>query len=251
MTNKRLLKILALITAIILICGLCVFANMFVGNPVSRLIVYKKAEEYLETHYLETPYFVNKVDYSFKDGSYYARISAPGSADNYFNISYNSSGRLIYCDYETLVENRLNVAYRLMNEYRERMIPIIKLAVRDAGANGILNFDDDSSLRSSDLELDRVYDVMELGRLGGSISADISDSDITPQNAAKYLLHIKKTVEDCGGAFADINLTIRSDDDAASRLYLFDFPYSEIYEEGLAERIEAAIEKAQPDYQDK
>lgn len=249
MTKKKLLKITALITAVILICGLCVFANMLVGNPVSKLLALRSAKKYLETHYLDTPYFVDEVNYSFKDGRYYARISSPDSMDNYFNIGYNSFGRQQYCDYVTLVTNRQNTVYRLINEYRDSIVPILKIAVKDGDVNGILNFDYDSEhntgcLRASELELDGVYDVMELGKVAGNIYVYVDSDDATPQAAAKYLMDIKKTVDESGGKFYKINFSIRSDDSTSQRLYLFDFPYCEIYEDGLAERVKKAIDES-------
>lgn len=250
--NKKLLKIAAFITAVLLIIGLCVLANMFVGNPVSRILASKAAEEYLEKNFPDTPYFVDKVDYSFKDGSYYARILLPGSRDNNFNIGFSPLGERQYCDYETLVKNRQNTAYRLIDEYSSSAEPILRTIVEDGYVNCNLVFDDGSrdtnGLRTSDLELDGVYDVMELGRQIGCVTAYILTDDITPQTAAKYLLDIKKAMDDAGAGFSKVDLTLRWSDgtvlDTTQTLYLFDFPYSEIYEDNLAKRIQDAIDKA-------
>ena len=47
--KKKILKILALVLALALIAGICVFANSLVGNPVSKMLVTKTAEKYLES----------------------------------------------------------------------------------------------------------------------------------------------------------------------------------------------------------
>lgn len=247
MKNKKLLKTAAFLTAVILIIGLCILANMFVGNPVSRIIASIAAEKYLESSFGDTAYFVDKVDYSFKDGRYYARISSPDSIDNHFNIAFSPLGEQGYCDYENLVKNRENTVYRLNNEYRSSVVPILRTIVKDGDVNGLLNFDDDTGcLQASDLELDGVYDVMELGRQIGCITAYISTDDVTPEAAAKYLLDIKKVMDDAGAGFSKVNLTLRWSDGTvlvpSQMIYLFDFPYSEIYEENLDKRIQDLID---------
>ena len=248
---------MAFLTAVILIIGLCILANMFVGNPVSRIIASKAAEKYIGENFEDTPYFVDKVDYSFEDGRYYARISSPDSIDNHFNISFSPLGEQGYCDYETLVKNRENTVYRLNNEYRSSVVPILKKIVKDGDVNGFLDFvldfggdagDNTGCLYASDLELDGVYDVMELGRQIGRISAYILTDDVTPEAAAKYLLAIKKAMDDAGAGFSEVNLTLRWSDGTVlnplQTIYLFDLPYSEIYEENLDKRIQDMIDKA-------
>ena len=44
--KKKVLKVLALIVAIALIIGIGLFANALVGNPVSKFLATKSAEEH-------------------------------------------------------------------------------------------------------------------------------------------------------------------------------------------------------------
>ena len=44
--KKKVLKVLALILAIVLIIGIGLFANALVGNPVSKFLATKGAEEH-------------------------------------------------------------------------------------------------------------------------------------------------------------------------------------------------------------
>ena len=49
--KKKILKVLALIVAIALIIGIGRFANALVGNPVSKYLATKTANEYIAKTY--------------------------------------------------------------------------------------------------------------------------------------------------------------------------------------------------------
>ena len=84
--KKRILKISAFCLAIVLIFGVCWFANGLVGNPVSKMMAGSAAKKYLETNYPNTDYEVQEVSYSFKDGGYYAHVVTPSSMDGNFTL---------------------------------------------------------------------------------------------------------------------------------------------------------------------
>ena len=48
--KKRIMKISALCLAIVLIIGVCWFANGLVGNPISKKMARNSAEKHLETN---------------------------------------------------------------------------------------------------------------------------------------------------------------------------------------------------------
>ena len=79
--SKKFWKRLAVIVAILMIVALAVFANAFIGNPVSKMLAQNTAEEILKTKYKNKDYQIDDVVYSFKDGYYHARISSPSSID--------------------------------------------------------------------------------------------------------------------------------------------------------------------------
>ena len=89
---------------------------------------------------------------------------------------------------------------------------------------------------------------MELGRQLGRISASILTDDVTPKAAAKHLLAINKAMDGAGAGLSEVNLTLRWSDgtvlNPSQTIYLFDLPYSEIYEENLDKRIQDMIDKA-------
>ena len=47
--KKKWLKIAALVVALVIIAGLCVFANALVGNPVSKWLATRTAEKCMVT----------------------------------------------------------------------------------------------------------------------------------------------------------------------------------------------------------
>ena len=72
-----ILKISALCLAIVLIVGVCWFANGLVGNPISKIMAHHSAVKYIETKYPNTDYVIEEVSYNFKDGGYYAHVISP------------------------------------------------------------------------------------------------------------------------------------------------------------------------------
>ena len=79
--SKKFWKRLAVVVAVLMIVVLAVFANAFMGNPVSKMLAQNTAEEILKTKYKNKDYQIDDVVYSFKDGYYHAKISSPSSID--------------------------------------------------------------------------------------------------------------------------------------------------------------------------
>ena len=119
MNRKKILKITALIVALVLLGGLAWFANGMIGNPISRHLATKTATKHLEANYSDTTYKIDEVIYSFKDGHYYARVSSPDSIDGDFSIEINMLGKLIDDHYDTYVADGTNTARRLDMDYRQ------------------------------------------------------------------------------------------------------------------------------------
>ena len=69
--KKKVLKIFALVLAIILIIGIGLFANALVGNPVSKYLATKSAEEHLAKNYSDKDFVIEEVNYDFKTGGYH------------------------------------------------------------------------------------------------------------------------------------------------------------------------------------
>ncbi len=117
--TKKFCKRLAVVVAIMMIVVLAVFANAFMGNPVSKMLAQNTAfmgnpvskmlaqntaEEILKTKYKNKDYQIDDGVYSFKDGYYHARIYSPSSIDSKFNLIINMFGKLEYDEYASITD---------------------------------------------------------------------------------------------------------------------------------------------------
>ena len=80
--KKKVLKIIALIIAIALIVTVCWFANALCGNPISKWLAQKAADAYLDEHYKDTDFYIERLGFSFKSTDYYAHVRSETSIAN-------------------------------------------------------------------------------------------------------------------------------------------------------------------------
>ena len=116
--KKRTLKIIAAVTAFVILGGLGWFANAMVGNPVSKMLAARAAEKHLEETYAGTDYYIERISFNFKDGNYHAFIKSPTSMDTEFSLSITMLGELQLDTYEDVADG-FNTARRLEQEYRK------------------------------------------------------------------------------------------------------------------------------------
>ena len=98
--KKKVLKILAFLTALALITGIVLFSTALMGNPVSRFLARQTAVRHLKETYPGTDYYIEDVNYDFKTSGYYARISSPTSIDTRFTLYFDMLGHLKYDSYD-------------------------------------------------------------------------------------------------------------------------------------------------------
>lgn len=266
--KKRILKISAFCLAIVLIIGICSFANGLVGNPISKMMARHTAEQHLKTNYPETDYDIEEISYSFKDGGYYAHIVSPSSMDSHFTLRISMSGKLTYDDYSSRVENHGNTANRLYFEYREMVDSVLKSYAFPYDISmgyGSLEFDReageeeiDGTLRRSDLVNDKFYNVSELGKTNGKLVLYIDDQTVTNENAAAILLKTKELMDSAGISFHSIHFILRYPPYDATKSYsrpegeisIRKILYTDIYEEGMTERVVQAVEDTKNYYEE-
>lgn len=113
---KKLLKVLAGITAILLIGVLFFITSAFVGNPITAMRADRAVKKYLEENYSFLDLEVEKARYNFKDGSYIARAWSKTNIDIHFPIYYRD-GKILRDDYNSHVLGMFNTLQRLSEEY--------------------------------------------------------------------------------------------------------------------------------------
>lgn len=264
--KRKGLRIAALVAALVLIAGVGLFANEVVGNPISKMLARNTAERHLEENYAGTDFYIERVSYSFKDCNYYVYIESPGSIDSSFTICVSRSGKLKWDSYEDRVLNMQNTADRLSMEYRRMVDEVLdgpKISfMHDIGygdlviisreyidMEGVVEY----VIPAQELELDGQYDVRELGARAGKLVLYVQDESVTVERAAEILLEVKSVMDEAEVPFfaTDFVLQYPKNEDSTwpeGRVEVIEFLWSDIYEEGMAERVRAADEAARAYY---
>lgn len=250
-----------------LLVFVCWILNGLYGNPISHMLASSAAERHLAEVYGQTDYYIEQVQYSFKDGKYHARILSPTSADTVFSLRLTMTGELIGDSFEN-VTSGFNTARRLEEAYRELTDTLLespdfpyagsicygtleiwpKARVTDPETEGMPDY----ALDQGELELDGVYDIRELGQQAGLLVLYIDSEQITAEKAAEVLLGVRARFDEAGIPFAAVDLTLqqpKSEDGKrpGEELGVLRFPYADIREEGLVQRVEEA-DRARQEY---
>lgn len=132
------------------------FAVAFFGNPISRVLAKKAANDYLKTHYTELELEKERAFYNFKDAKYVVRLQDKNSPDSKFELSFDSLGRLKYDSYGD----------RTINTFRRYVDFLNKLSDEIANENGLdfklrLSPSDEKYYRYN-LHVDQIFDADDL-----------------------------------------------------------------------------------------
>lgn len=260
--KRIILKVLAGITACVIIFGILWFANGFMGNPISKLLAKNAAKKYIAENYKNRDFIIDDVTYNFKISGYHANISSPSSVDTHFTLSVSMFGQVKYDSYSN-VTKKYNTYMRIEEEYRQivdevfsadnfpltshidfgtlKEIEDIEMDERDRPAYGI---------QIKDLEVDKQYNVRELGKTAGQIIFYAEDEEISYAKASEILLILKEVLDKEGVPFYAIDFVLEKPRGEETKTYDADeairiegFLYSDIVEEGLSKRIEDAHKK--------
>lgn len=269
--SKKATSVLRWIVCIVFLCVGLFFLSTFFGNPISAALVRSNAKRYLTDNLPNTDFKVSEIHYDPKIEGYYAEIVSPSSIDSHFLIYFDLLGRYSYDNYENTTNGGTTFS-RLYLEYQDLLestfaacpmnITISGGQLRAAGLLEIYDFVDengerrhytltqDFGLDMSTLVLDGEYNLHELGRDYGWLYVYIEDSEVSLERATELLLDLKAYMDQKGIAFhaVDFNLRFPSGGDGQMpdmQITLIDFLYSDIYVEGLTERIEASWNIAQ------
>lgn len=153
-----------LYTALAILLAIALFIVLsFYGNPISKILADKAADEYLKTHYTDLDLVHERAYYNFKDGTYVVRLWDKNSIDTKFTLEFDSFGKM----------KRDTFDDRLFNTFRRYMGFLDDLADEIAKDSGIdfviwLRPDDDIDYRDY-LTLDQDFDK---DNLPSKITAD-------------------------------------------------------------------------------
>lgn len=260
--KKKVLHILALLTALALVVGLGFFANALMGNPISKRLATGTAKAHLEETYGDTDFYIEKLNYNFKNGNYIAYIESPTSIDSYFYLALGMDGKLLYDEYETLVLNGWNTSLRLNDQYHDLVNPILEspdlpfgldfgygelecMPREYIGGEGVSPY----ALVQEELELDHSYDIRQLGAEAGHLVIYAKEETVSIQRAAKILLEVRALMDEKNIPFRTVKFVLRSPQSENSsqsekRIETLAFLYEDIHENGMTERVKAANDAA-------
>ena len=265
---KKFLKTVAIILAIVLVAIVGFIVVALFGNPISKALAQNTTQNYMEATYANTDYELGDVTYGFKDGFYYAPISSPSSIDTHFSLAIDSFGRLhhdYFADYVTTGRNtisRLETDYRKAVEavFQRESFPydahiafgeLVYVFEADREAYDVADY----AIIVDELPLDVQYDVNALGTQAGRLTVYIWDDTVSAARLAEILLDIRASFDGAGIGFRTINCVLEYPREEntlyeGDRFEVMDFAYSDIYEEGLVERVEESNTAAEKYYQE-
>ena len=270
---KKIIHRICIIMCAALIIFSLYFILAFFGNPVSWTIARINTSRYMEENFGDSHFQINRVGYNFKTGGYYAFIDSPTSQDSYFTIYFDGWGRYRLDTYEN-VTNGSNTLSRIDREYKELVdskleagispfdtsIVICELRPADlmevysysdkSGNTIVYTIDKEYGLDCSQLVLDKEYDICMLGSTAGNITLYIHDPEVTVERAAELLLDVKDYMDNSGIPFYAMDFVLCEPRNGEGQLTgaqinLYDFLYSDIYEDGLINRVQEHWDLAQ------
>lgn len=152
MYMTKTMKII-LYTALAILLAIALFIVLsFYGNPISKIMADKAADQYLETHHRDLDLVHERAYYNFKDGTYVVRLWDKNSVDTKFDLSFDSFAKMTNDTYSD----------RLFNTFRRYMSFLDELGdeiVKDSGLDFViwLRPDDNFDYRAH-LTLDQDFD---------------------------------------------------------------------------------------------
>ena len=236
--------------------------NLIFGNPVSKALAKHNAEPILNFRFGPDVYRIASVNYSdywIENHEYYVLCEKPDSPDSVFTITFGMFGNYLHDNYAGAVLNKGNVLKRVDREYHE-----IVLAALDDPGDGITldycygsvftgDFEADRPqfphLSAEQVELDQVFDYREIGGTYGEVVVALEDTDLSADRIASLLMQLKAHLNRQGVEFHVISLSLTDRSSAARRgegngydiAAVWDFPCEQIYENGLIQRVTAAM----------
>ncbi len=266
---KKAVKVIVVSLAVLVVGVILYFVCAFFGNPVSYLLTKNSADKYIEEKfggysYTGYNFEIEKIGYDFKRTGYYAKVVNPGSEDRYFSIYFDLLGRPVYDTYEN-IEDGWNTFVRVENEYRE-LVDKAEDEIKKKFTTDIFYGEVKTSevaedycgketygIPMSDLVLDYDYDIDEVGKKAGHIVFYYDETELTAEKSAERLLEAKEILDKNNIKFFAIDFIAqepKTETNAGNRkeFAVREFLYSDIYEDGLAKRLQEAADDLQEYY---
>lgn len=228
----------------VLLVPMTVMASYF-GNPLSEYLGKRSTIDYINSNYSE---YDMKYGYSYfdRDQGYCNYVYSDKSEDVYFYVYTNTFGS-IKGDSSEDVWSGYNTWSRLNDKYSEKTYELLSTrefgVAFDAGVGDLMKIDEynDYGIDMTKLEVDKEYDINELGAKYGRINVYFF-GEPTVENTAEVLMNIRNVFDEEGVKFYSIDINIREDEKSwGEAIDIVDLRYEDINKDGLKEKIEEKI----------
>lgn len=262
-----MLKKIAIAIGAVFLLIVLFFLFAFFGNPVSKMLVTKNAEKYIQENYPDENYSIDYVAYDFKTSDYYVKVSSPDGIDRHFSLRGGFDGKITFDTYESSVAEKWNTAMRLDDEYRKAVDAVFEseaFLYKTGYAFGEIIFADSDypaeesvpnyAIPNDSLILDAEYDIYEMGKKAGCITLLAYDKDVSAEKLSAILLAVKELMDDKNVGFKAINCILGYPEPEGDgplkegREEVIHFLYEDITSDGLTERVKTASEEASEYY---
>lgn len=251
MTKKKTLKTIAFIIALLLVILITILANAMVGNPISKYLATKSANDYVFKTYNDTDFIIEKVNHNFKTGGYYARIISPSSYDTQFSIEIDQFGNIKHDYYENSVLSGWNTFMRCNDGYGALGDTVFNLP--DFPYKSSIEYTsflgDREKMEAIEeilLQLDQEFDYEQLGKEFGKLVFTAQDEEVTLEKVSEIMLGLKEIFDREQVYFHEIDFILektwvdgkKNFDEPEIRID--EFLYSDIYSAGMLDRVTKA-----------
>lgn len=253
-------KFICLLLAIALLLFGGYVAMSFFGNPLVLLSVNDAAEAYINEKYPDRNFVVEDAFFDFKLVDYVVNIHDPDLVDCYFSLYYDAEGKLVSDTYADGYLSGFNTGARIDGAYRSLTDTVFNSEAFDFNASiayGIIEFTDKAdgdpdreySIPYSSLTLNGEFTTKEYGERAGALVIYIVTEDVSAEAMASTLLAIREVFDAANVPFRAIDLTLTVEEYRANEgISILAFDYEDIYEEGLMERVNTAIDETEQYY---
>lgn len=98
---KKILKISCIVLASVLIFTIFDFFYEWKGNPISKIKISRKAEEYIENTYPNMDISLDYPVLNMQCHMYFVRCTSKSNPDLHFEIRFTDTGTLMYDTYNS------------------------------------------------------------------------------------------------------------------------------------------------------
>lgn len=252
-------KTIVIVVAALAACVVLYFVNAVVGNPVSYLLAKHGAEKYVEAEYGDIDVYIQRVSYNIKSPGYFAIIDSHTSPDTHFTVYLSMLGKVKHDNYGSMTEG-WNTYNRLEEQYRTAVDGAFLAAGFDKKTDicyGGLELNEKGysdykphayGYTLSELKFDGTYSVQELGEKAGHIVIYLYEDEVTFETAAVKMLFVKEILDKAEIPFCAMDFVLQLPREALDAgaeeqvIHVSNFMYSDIYAEGMEERVRQAHE---------